>query len=211
MDQSALDTLLEESKPASATVRLCLRADLQADWERLDAQLLKLRQRTSYTLAVEVTAEERALAERIQALEEQMAAATVELRVEALPRKAWRELMMAHQPREGNAADAGLLVNTDTFFDALVAACLVDPVLSQEQLEKLLDKLSSYQFDKLTDAAWGVNRRDVEVPFSSTASHTITSSGGTSKPPPGSGSRTGGSPGGSRKKPRSTSTTTLAG
>ncbi|MFI6302176.1 hypothetical protein ACIBCH_09915 [Amycolatopsis thailandensis] len=208
MDQSALDTLLEESKPASATVRLCLRADLQADWERFDAELLKLKRRTSYTLAVEVTPEEKALAEQIQALEEQMAAATVEMRVEALPRKAWRELCLEHQPREGNAADAGLLVNTDTFYDALIGACLVDPVLSKKQLEKLLDKLSSYQFDKLCDAAWGVNRRDVEVPFSSTASHTITSSGGTSKPPPGSGSRTAGSAGGNRRKSSSTSTKT---
>jgi hypothetical protein len=96
--------------------------------------------------------------------------------------------------------------NQDTFFDALVGACMVQPDLDGERLEKFLDKLTPAQFDLLAQSAWALNRRDVSVPFSHTASLINQRSGVTSRPQSDSASATAGSLAGSRKKSLSTST-----
>jgi hypothetical protein len=210
MDLDAFDKLLEQSRLPEATIPLCLRGDLQAQWEELDHRLTALYSDASRKLAG-ASAEEAELARRIQELEQEMRDSTLTLRLRALERPEWLELVADHPPREDDKGDRMLGFNQKTFFDALVLACLVEPELDEERLSKLMDKLTDAQFQKLTEAAWGLNRRDVDVPFSSTASHIMTTSAGTSRRQSGSGSASNGSRGGSRKKSSSTSTTKKGG
>lgn len=198
MDLSELDALLDSARMPEATVDLCLRGDLQAEWETLDRQLAEAKNAAGRTLAG--TSDEGELSRRILDLEDEMSRATVTLRLRGLPRAEFRELSAKHPPRKDNQADRVLQVNQETFFDALIGACLVEPELDEQRLSSLLDKITDAQFDKLANAAWSLNRKDVETPFSRNVSRSNTSSGGTSKPRSGSGSPRSGSAGGSRKK-----------
>lgn len=198
MELSELDAMLKAAKQPEKTVEVCLRGDLQADWEQLDRELSELRTKSAATLAGDPA--EGTLADRIRALEAEMTESTLHLRLRALRRKPWLALLEAHPAREGNDLDKVYNLNVDEFFPALVGKSVVDPVFTPEQLDALLDSITSRQYDVLTEAAWNLNRADVSVPFSYTASRITPNSGETSKRQPGSGSRTNGSPAGSRKK-----------
>lgn len=205
MDLDKFDQLLEESKLPESTVPLCLRGDLQAEWEVKDSALSDMASSRDRKLSGH-SEEEKALAREIQALEHQMQDSTITFRLRALERPDWRKLLEKHPPRKGNEGDRLLGVDQSEFFDALVHACLVEPELDLERVKKLIDKLTDAQFNKLSGAAWELNRRDVDVPFSLTASLITASSGGTSKQRSGSASPSNGSPGGSQRKSQSTST-----
>lgn len=186
-------TLLAGARLPERTVHLCLRADLVAEHEELDGQLSKLVDKPVAKFAGDGRGE---LKQRIEALEAEMTAATYPFRFRALPKPAWRAFVAAHPPRKDDAgevdeADALIGVNRETFFDVLVRRCCIDPVLDDQGWRKLLGdseaeqarltaagreheieegKLTDRQLDRLSDAAWGINRRDIDVPFSRAAS-----------------------------------------
>ena len=68
-------------------------------------------------------------------------------------------------------------VNADTFYEAIIRACVVDPQMSDEQWHALCAALTDRQFDELAQAAWDLNRREVDIPFSRAASRTRWASG----------------------------------
>jgi hypothetical protein len=164
--------MLAEAKLPEATVLVCMRGDLVADHEAAERELEQARKTAGNSLAGNGAAE---IAERITALEEEMREHSYEFRLRALPRHAWRELLKAHEPRRDESgdlveADRHLGFNAETFYDDMVRHCLIDPELTDEEFARLADRLTSYQFDELFDAAWGLNRRDVDIPFSRAAS-----------------------------------------
>lgn len=203
-----LKDLIQQAQRPETTVPLCLRGDLVAEWERRERELRDRRNAPNRTLAGNDVTE---LAKEVAALEDQMRESTVEFRLRAVHRREWMQLLADHPPREGNQFDKGLGLNSETFYDALVTKCLVEPELSAEELAAVLDVLTAAQFDRLTASAWALNSGDVSVPFSQTASLIITTSEETSRRPSDSGSPTSGSAGGSRKKSSRTSTTKQAG
>ena len=151
-----------------------MHADLTAEHEDLERQLAEERTKPRDSLAAGSNAAQ--LSEQIAVLEEQMHAHTVTFKLQALPRPKWKKLVDAHQPRrteDGGVEDKDryIGVNTETFFPAMIRACTVEPHLSDEVWDLLFDeKLTDRQFDELSDAAWALNRREVDVPFSRDAS-----------------------------------------
>jgi hypothetical protein len=209
------DQILESAKMPEKDIPLCLRGDLQAEWEKLEAELkadLAARKVTqSATLASSDPEPSPELSEKIRAVEAEMAKAMVTLKLRAMARHEWFALVAAHPPREDVFGDRMQGFNGSTIWDDLITDTLVDPKLDKERVTKLLDKLTPGQTDRVANEAWVLNRRDtVSVPFSPTASRIIPSSGEISKPPPDSESPTGGGQGGSRKKSPATSTTKKA-
>jgi hypothetical protein len=96
---------------------------------------------------------------------------TVPFTFRAMPRPKWRHLLAAHPPREGNDRDAEMGYNPDSFYPAIIRACVIDPEITAEEWSELLDeKLSDNQFAQLSAAAFVVNEGDVSIPFSSAAS-----------------------------------------
>lgn len=172
-------TLLASAKLPEKTVLICLRGDLAAEHEQAERDLEQA-QRTAFDSLEGSGAGE--IAERVRALEDEMREASHPFRLRALPRPVWRALVAAHPPRRGEdneiVPEDRMLVNSETFFDALVRACLVDPELGDEEWAELAGKLTDRQFDDLSDAAWGLNRREVDVPFSRAASRMRQVSGG---------------------------------
>ena len=182
-----------------------MRSDLQAEWERLEnelkADLAAQAASQQATLAGAAPEPNLELAEKIRAVEAEMADAVVTLRLRAMGRAEWFALTAAHPPRDDVYIDRAQGFNGSTIWDDMIAATLVEPKLDKERVTKLLDSLTSGQVDRLASEAYALNRRDIaSVPFSVTASHIIHSSGETSKQPPGSGSRTAAGRGGNRKK-----------
>jgi hypothetical protein len=176
-----IDQLLAQARPAERTVPLCLRGDLVAEFERLGAEHTKAVDRPATSLADDGPSA-RALAQQMEALRQQMQDSTLVLTVRALvPHSRYTNLVLAHPPRtdlEGNPVpqDRGDGFNTETFYPALIRACVVDPVMTDDRWNRLDAVLSDRQFDELAIAALAVNRGAVSVPFSPAASRTLQSS-----------------------------------
>lgn len=163
--------MLAEAKLPEATVMICLRGDLAADHEAAERELEQAEKKSGDSLAGSGAGP---IIERIEALEAEMTEHTYEFRLRALPRAEWRALCNEHPPRKGD--DGGVVdsdrigVNADTFYDAIIRACLIDPELTDDEFEQLTGALTDRQYDDIAEAAWGLNRREVDVPFSRAAS-----------------------------------------
>jgi hypothetical protein len=159
-----LDSALANAKLPERTVPLCLRGDLQAEYEDLERQLALEQAKPEHdSLAGNPRAVE--IEEQLEALREQMQEATVTLRVRALSNRAWYALAEQHPPREGNDIDALYGCNFETLAPELVRRCLV-PKLDNDQWELLYAVLSNGQFETLFVAAHGATRGRVNVPKS---------------------------------------------
>lgn len=171
-------TMLAGAKLPEKTVPVCLRADLVAEFETAEREL-KERQRVENNSLNSGVGD---LVDRIESLRAQMKTNTYPFRLRAMPKPAWRKLIAEHPPRrdgdEIHESDRLIGINVSTFFEALVRVSVVDPPLSDDEWKKLVEEtLTDGQFDTLSDAAWGLNRGEVDVPFSRAASSLSRTSG----------------------------------
>lgn len=161
--------LLANARLPEGTIELCMRPDLLADFEALDRQLVELADKPNPKMGDDGRA---ALRKEIEALEAEMRANTYPFRLRALPTPAFRALMAAHPPRrdaEGkifDPRDATLRLNSETFFDALARASIIDPEITDEQWQQMLGIMSDRHIDRLANLAWELNQADVNIPFS---------------------------------------------
>jgi hypothetical protein len=167
-----VEALIRSAKLPERSVEVCMHPDLVAEHERLERELDKSRQQIRTSLAD--GGEEARLAEQIRTLETDMKESTIEFRLRAMPRPAWKAFVAAHPPRkdeEGNIHERDRMgVNEETFFPAIIRRCTIRPELSDELWDLLLtEKLTDRQFDELSNAAWFLNRGEVDVPFSRAA------------------------------------------
>lgn len=191
-----IKAMLKAAKLPEDSVPVCLRGDLQAEFEQAERELAEAERQPKDSLAGNGS---RAIAERIEALRQEMREHTVEFRFRALPRHEWKALRDRHPPRrkeDGSADERDMYVgvNMDTIFDELIRSCLVDPQLDEEDWRLLLGdseeerqrretdgepiedgKLTDRQWNQLADCAWTLNRGEVSVPFSRAASKIVNS------------------------------------
>ncbi|MGC5033082.1 hypothetical protein [Micromonospora sp. DT229] len=170
---------LANAKLPERTVPICLRGDLVAEFEDLERQLTEALQASTDSL--EKAAPE-GIAERMEQLRQEMRDETEIFRLRAMPRPRWRAFIAEHPPRKGedgevDERDRATGVNMDTFYEALIQESVIAPVIDAEDWPVLIEALTSRQFDELADAAWGLNRREVDIPFSPAASRMIRGSG----------------------------------
>jgi hypothetical protein len=169
-----LKKLLADAHLPERTVPICLRGDLVAEHEELERRLKDAQRRPVDSLEGNGVGE---IVDAIEALEARMKNATVTFRLRALPKPAWRDLVAAHPPRKTDEGEPhpedAIGFNTETFFDAITRACLADPVVDNESWDLMAGehgRLTDRQLGRLADAAWAVNRGDVDIPFSRAAS-----------------------------------------
>lgn len=163
-----LAALLAAAKLPERTVDLCLRGDLQAEWEALQTQLQDAQRAEPTSLADPAPAAD--LEEQIRQLEETMSASVLTLRLRALNRKEFQDLALKHPPREDHRLDKMYGLNIETFNAELVQASCVDPQLDEDQWRQLLGVLTPGQYKTLTDTCDVLNHSPVDVPFSSNGS-----------------------------------------
>jgi hypothetical protein len=170
------------AKRAESTYEVCLRADLNADWQDANRKLERAQEEARSSNSKESPALGD-LAERVRAIEAEMAEHTETWRLRAMPKHKFRALVADHPPRldENNepiAEDRQIGLNRATFFPALLAESVIDPDLDGEDWAWLLGDegdddsgiLNDLQIGTLNDIAWFLNRGEVSVPFSHAAS-----------------------------------------
>lgn len=168
-------SILASAKLAERSVELCLRGDLVAQMQELQRQLIEAEQQEKATGSLD-GGQARVLAEQVEALHEEMLDHSIDVRFRALPRRKWTALVAAHPPREDNDVDRAMGLNQETFFDAAIRACAAEPTFDEADWESLDGVLSDAQWNTLANAAWAVNARDVDVPFSQRASRILATS-----------------------------------
>jgi len=207
---------LKAAKLAERTVMVCLNPARTAELEELIVRRAGVAIQNSGSLEAPGGA---GLDKEIADLKAEMLEDSVEFRFRALPRLAFTALLREHKPRDDDEFDKAQGFNADTFFEAVIRACLVEPELDDGDWLMLLGDgtvknpgvLSQAQFDKLADAAYSVNHRDVNVPFLQAALHRPQISGDVSKRQNGSASARNGSTGGNPARSHATSTTRKGG
>lgn len=192
-----IKAMLKAAKLPEDSVPICLRGDLQASFEQAERELAEVeRSKASDSLAGNGS---RAIAERIDALRQDMRENTVEFRFRALHRHVWKALRDRHPPRlkedgKPDERDIFVGVNMETIFDDLIRSCLVEPELDEEDWRVLLGDtdedrarleaegkpveegtLTDRQWNQLADCAWTLNRGEVSIPFSRAASKILRS------------------------------------
>lgn len=197
-----IEEMLAAAELPEDSVQLCLRGSLVREYEELEVEL-----RTASTVATSLG--ERApasrLAERLEALRDEMLRYAVTIRMRALPPKPWRDYV-ATQPQVETADDP----KGETFderFHAwvcqMVSLVCFEPTMTAEQANALHLKLSNAQWRNVTNTAWALNDERQNVPFSAAASAMIANSEQSLRRPAHGVSRTrGGSAKSTAKSPR---------
>lgn len=165
----SIDDIIAGARLPEKTVPLCLRGDLQAQWEDLEREL-RAHQGTADEEALAGDQVARDLAERMEAIAQEMTDHQVVFRFRGLPKRAYSDLLAQHQAPEDKRELAVDGLDWDTFPTALIAACAVDPEMTVEQAGRLAQTVTDRQWDDLFATAMALNRAEVSVPFSLAAS-----------------------------------------
>jgi hypothetical protein len=198
--------ILAQATVRERTVRLCLRGDLVDQVEQAAARLAAAQAQAPMgaSLAGDGTAQ---AARELEALSAAMEPYTVAFVLRGLPRPAYKALVAAHPPRQdpdGKILDADREenLNTDTFWRALIRACLAAPEMTPEQFGELVDvALTDGQISELYSGALIVCRGSVDLPLLSAVSRRMATSANASRRHSDSGSASNASTGGSLATP----------
>lgn len=166
---------LKAAKLPERTVDICLRGDLQAQWEDLHRQLADIEARQAVDKRLNSAGQTGKIGQQIADLQEQMRADTIVFRLRALSRRAWNDLLKEHPPRKDDETDTTLGYNVDAFIPAAIQACTYSPDdLDDVTWADLLDeRLTEFQFVALQNACMALNVRQVSVPNSYAASRIL--------------------------------------
>jgi hypothetical protein len=161
--------VLKQARPREQTVPVCVRGDLSGEVERLSSELARVSEDWE---PADLTEEHpgRVLAAEMRKVREQARAAEVPFRLRYIGDRAYSDLLAAHPSEDPQEA-----FNSDTFPRALIAACCVDPVMTEEHCTELFEVISQGEIKRLFDAAWDVHNGAGIVPFSLAASALLAS------------------------------------
>jgi len=169
-----IDAELDDATPQTKVVPICLRGKLVEQFEALEEQLQDISRVELSAPSLASGGRKRELAEQIEALRREMLAKSIPFHLQAMGRTEWNKLVDLHPPRPDNDVDRLRGFNEEEFFPALIRASVASPTLTEARWTKLLDvQLSPGQFEALAGAAWELNRRGVDVPFSRAALQTL--------------------------------------
>jgi hypothetical protein len=171
--RSAAETLtfadiLAQAKPAQRSIFMHLRGDLLARRDELDAEveeaarLERLAVRNAEgnpELALGESSPTDQLVAELRDVMDELRASRVRFTFEALPRSKWDALRKEHEQADGKT-------NLDTMAVPLVAATLVHPAATEDEITQLYEKFNHLQRQQMFDAAWEVNTGAVDIPFS---------------------------------------------
>jgi hypothetical protein len=165
---TAIEDLLAKVKPATASVKMCLRGDLMGELDIVNDDLSQYDEWEPSSMS-DLDPRVPLLA-RKRELQEQMRAESQVFSFKSIGDKAWSDLLAAHTAREGNEADESGGFNQATFPVPLVAAASFEPLMTEEQVGQLFDSLTLNQRSTLFMTAYSANVRGVEIPFLSDSS-----------------------------------------
>ena len=156
-----INQLIADSRLPEKTMRLCLRGDLVADHEQLVRETAKAKPAADSLAGPAATDTDT----RLEQLREQMRDATITIRMRALPRRRWQQLMDSHPAAAAdNEQQPTYGYDPEAFFAAVIPESIVEPQLTAEQWTKLADVLTESQYGELADLVNALNIRKVDIP-----------------------------------------------
>lgn len=161
-----IEEVLAQVRPKTATARVCLRGDLLAQHEELEAELAEARRQAGTENAY---SDAPRIAALIRDLEAEIDAASVEFTFTAVGQRAWTNLITEHQPSEDDSEN-GWAFDPRTFPLAAVAASATEPKMTADQVERLYSTVNVGQWSLIFGACLRANTEGTSVPFSAAAS-----------------------------------------
>lgn len=164
-----LDELLSaDVRRAEKTARFCTKPWLEADIEALEYELEALLDENGNVLEGQEESAE-ALARQIQDLRVEYGQAFRSVRMGQLASDKWNEFKAKHRA----TLDKGSPF-PNSFYDELIAASALRPVMPIEKVRELRTVLGDPQMDELSVKAWQVNAESgVSIPKSPISSHVL--------------------------------------
>jgi hypothetical protein len=164
-----VDAILAGAKPAEESVPICMRADVLSEIGELERQINIVSSDDDDPRMVsehENTAAE--LADQIRALEAVAHANTINLRLKAVPKDRWREVVDKHKSED---EDTGVeQTNLTAVCEELFEESIVSPKMSGTRLETFQSTISDAQSESIMKSMWRLNRTITTVGKSVTAS-----------------------------------------
>ncbi|WP_248582603.1 hypothetical protein [Nocardioides sp. InS609-2] len=162
----SVSEILEHGRRIERTARICIRGDLQAEYDRIILELAGLMGPSGEVIDVSLadgdegpTPAQIKHAE-LEAVRHEMSGAMRFVRFRGMPSDEWPGWDKAHRPK-GEDPD---LTEYNT---ALIAACAIEPKLSVDEVNSLRGALGSPQMVELANKAWQANTTGgVDVPKS---------------------------------------------
>lgn len=160
--------ILATAKPARRSVFIHLAGDLLARRDELEAQIEEAARLERAAVRTGDDQPDRALADasptdtlvdELRDVLDRLRASRTRFTFQVLPRSRWDALRKQHEVAEGK-------VDFEAMSIPLVAACCVDPVMTEDEVTALFEVLNLDQRQKLFEGAWAVNTGAVDVPFS---------------------------------------------
>lgn len=178
-----LDALIDSAELPEDTVRLCVRTDLQREFEAADQRLAAALEADQDADSLGGgSADIEALAADIEQIRQKMAGSVITFRFQARDKDRWPEMIAAFPPREGNEVDSKYGLNFSGLMTALLHESTVSPAMTPARWAKILKKITDGQWELLTNTLWQLNRRaELPVPFSPAASRIMRNSAAASK------------------------------
>lgn len=193
---ATFEELLDQAKPPEQEVKLVMRGDLVAQWERLETELDAAEEADAASGSLASGTEPRRIATQMEALRDQMQAAIQTFTFRGLSQKVYADLTAQHPPRKDHQPPEDD-VNWATFPAALIQASCASPKMTDAQIDRVAATVTNRQWDELFAGAYAVNKMTVDLPKSGRASAILASAAPRSKRPARGGSAAGGSSAGS--------------
>lgn len=168
------DELLEKISPRKRTARtsICLRTDLVDAWEQANEDLQAIRAKDIGAGRLTnggVSAASKKAAEKVAALEEEIAESQMWFEFTNMDPHEHSELRVQFPPRKNDPYDMMVGYNRDELEDAAVRHCLVEPKFSDEGWDRLISVMPPGEWSELRRTCNEVNGRQGSLPKSSLA------------------------------------------
>lgn len=165
---SKIDAALAAQKFAHQDVAVCLNGELNTARDKLHAELVQATKARGEDAANDTrlgSSPVAALQKKVAALEQEMLAATITLRITAVPYGEYNKFVIQNPPRKNNAGDAKWGFNTQEFFTFVTkrtAKSVEDDGtledITDEQWTKIIASLTDGDHDRIGAAVIEVNR-----------------------------------------------------
>lgn len=177
---SAIDDLIASAAPRTEEVRVCARGDLVDQHARLVVEMSTWMD-SEGDGALAMGSNVRDVHARLAAIEAEIEASTVVVRIQAVPAYKWANLLMKNPPTR-EQREAGCDNNPDKFPIAVVSACAIEPTISIDQAQKLRDTLSTPEWNNLWLGCLLLNTQEAPSPKLAAATASLLANDGSSTP-----------------------------
>lgn len=175
-----------QPKRLEESTEIVLAGELLAQWEAAEAELAASRDKDmgGNRLADGISARTKKLAQKVNDLEQQIAAQAIKITFRAMAPSEWRILCDTHPPRKGDQLDAYAGYNRDAVLDDAVRKCMIDPVFTEcvvngcdhqqcGSWEQFVTVVPPGEWEELKVTVNSTNRGVVDAPKSALASRIL--------------------------------------